>query len=221
MQNRSKNRICFSQFFIRKVSDDAEVIALIENIVRENLLPMEEALAVEKLIREKKCKQAELGKKLGKAQNTISEILKLVQLPEYIKQEALSGPGWSRQTLLNLAKIPDTDKQEAEFAKIKEKLGQKSNKPENDVSEDEHDEVPAKASEADTGKRCPRAFNTSRDITQKLQNRLQTVLGFNAKQQERINEEEMKTFINELVALQTTIDDCLKKFSWKEVEASD
>lgn len=72
---------------------DKEVleIALIENIQRENLNPIEEALAYEKLIKDFKMKQAELAERLSKSRVAITNSLRLLKLDDFTK--SLIGEG--------------------------------------------------------------------------------------------------------------------------------
>ncbi len=61
-------------------------LALIENIQRENLNPIEEARAYKVLISNFKLKQAEVAKKVGKERATITNAIRLLNLPEMIQQ---------------------------------------------------------------------------------------------------------------------------------------
>lgn len=58
------------------------VFSLIENLQRQNLDFFEEAEAIERLISEYSMSQDEIGKRLGKAQSTLSNKLRLLKLPE-------------------------------------------------------------------------------------------------------------------------------------------
>jgi len=60
-------------------------MALIENIQREDLNPIEEAKAYRLLINRFKLKQQELAKKVGKERTTITNSLRLLNLPEEIQ----------------------------------------------------------------------------------------------------------------------------------------
>ncbi len=71
---------------MRDVSDeDSLELALIENIQRENLSPIEEALAYQRLTKEFKLTQEQVSEKVGKKRATISNILRLLSLPEEIQ----------------------------------------------------------------------------------------------------------------------------------------
>ena len=67
--------------------DDRETasIALIENLQREELTPIEEAYAYEQLLELHSLTQEALAQRLGKGQSTIANKLRLLKLPEEIK----------------------------------------------------------------------------------------------------------------------------------------
>ncbi|MFQ3229466.1 ParB/RepB/Spo0J family partition protein [Reinekea sp.] len=66
---------------IRDVSDeDAIAMALIENIQRENLNPMEEAFALQRLQKEFELTQAEVAEAIGKSRVTVTNLLRLISL---------------------------------------------------------------------------------------------------------------------------------------------
>jgi ParB family chromosome partitioning protein len=61
-------------------------VALIENIQRENLNPIEEAMAYHRLIHEYKLKQDEIAEKVSKSRSAIANALRLLQLDERVRQ---------------------------------------------------------------------------------------------------------------------------------------
>lgn len=61
-------------------------IALIENIQREDLNPIEEALAYERLIQEFNLKQDEVAERVSKSRTTITNSLRLLKLSEPVQQ---------------------------------------------------------------------------------------------------------------------------------------
>lgn len=80
---------------IKKVDDQsAAAIALIENLQRENLNPIEEAFAMANLTKEFDWTHQEVADVLGKARATVSNMLRLLELPnevrDLIKQDKLS-----------------------------------------------------------------------------------------------------------------------------------
>lgn len=65
---------------------DSAVIAMMENLQRENLHFMEEAEGYQKLIRDHGLSQEELARRLGKNQSTIANKMRILKLPASVKQ---------------------------------------------------------------------------------------------------------------------------------------
>ncbi len=61
-------------------------IALIENIQREDLNPIDEAFAYQKIIELSKMTQEEFAKKFGKSRSYVTNMLGLLNLPENVKE---------------------------------------------------------------------------------------------------------------------------------------
>lgn len=78
---------------IIKEYDDkvAMQIALIENLQRENLNPIEEALGYKQLADEFEMKQDEIAKTVGKSRSAIANSLRLLNLPEEIRDMLAKG----------------------------------------------------------------------------------------------------------------------------------
>lgn len=77
---------------IRELSDaDALEIALIENLQREDLSPLEEAEAFERLMREFNHTQVDLAKALGKSHSYVANSVRLLNLPDSIKKLVREG----------------------------------------------------------------------------------------------------------------------------------
>lgn len=66
-------------------------IAVIENIQRQNLTPLEEAEAYRKLLDEYSHTQESLAKKIGKSRSFIANTVRLLRLPDEVKQLILDG----------------------------------------------------------------------------------------------------------------------------------
>lgn len=66
-------------------------LAIIENLQREDLNPIDRARAFEQLIKEFGMKYTEVGKKVGKSREYISNTVRLLALPEEIMQAVASG----------------------------------------------------------------------------------------------------------------------------------
>ena len=60
-------------------------ISLVENLQRENLNPLEKAIAFKRLIEEFNLTQKEAGKVVGKSREAVSNSLRILELPEEIK----------------------------------------------------------------------------------------------------------------------------------------
>lgn len=71
---------------IRNVEDDAAIaMALIENIQRENLNPLEEAKALDRLIREFDLTHQEAAEAVGRGRASVSNLLRLLDLADRVK----------------------------------------------------------------------------------------------------------------------------------------
>ena len=78
--------------FIRIANDQQMLeMALVENIQRENLNPIEVALSYKRLIEEIKLTQEECSERVGKKRSTITNSLRLLKLPEEIQKSLCSG----------------------------------------------------------------------------------------------------------------------------------
>jgi ParB family transcriptional regulator, chromosome partitioning protein len=72
--------------YIRSADDQQMLeMALIENIQRENLNPIEISLSYQRLITECNLKQEELGERVGKNRSTVTNYLRLLKLPPDIQ----------------------------------------------------------------------------------------------------------------------------------------
>ena len=123
----------------------AAQIALIENIQRENLNPIEEALAYKALAEEYNMTQEELSQKVGKSRSAIANAVRLLDLPEEVLTMVASGElsaGHAR-TLLG---VKDKDAmillaqktvEEDLSVRVLENLVKLANKPQKPTVEDE------------------------------------------------------------------------------------
>lgn len=81
---------------IKELSDDeAAVISLIENLQREDLNPVEEALGFASLIKDFDLTQEEAAKRVGKSRPVVANALRLLKLPgkvlDYVRENKLSA----------------------------------------------------------------------------------------------------------------------------------
>ena len=78
--------------FIRIANDQQMLeMALVENIQRENLNPIEVALSYKRLIDEINLTQEECSERVGKNRSTISNFLRLLKLPNEIQKALING----------------------------------------------------------------------------------------------------------------------------------
>lgn len=77
---------------IQDVSEDwALEMALIENIQREDLNPIEESLAYRNLMQRFDLTQEEVAKRVGKERSTVANALRLLRLPESVQNDVIAG----------------------------------------------------------------------------------------------------------------------------------
>lgn len=66
-------------------------VALIENIQRENLNPIDEAIAYRRLMEEHQLKQEEVATAVGKDRSSVANYLRLLKLPEAVRKDVAGG----------------------------------------------------------------------------------------------------------------------------------
>ncbi|RKY62995.1 MAG: hypothetical protein DRP95_00045 [Candidatus Latescibacterota bacterium] len=78
---------------VREVSSTEEMIelALVENIQREDLNPIDEANAYRVLMEECHLTQEEVAQRVGKDRSTIANLLRLLKLPDEVQERILDG----------------------------------------------------------------------------------------------------------------------------------
>jgi len=106
-------------FSIILTSGNTDELSLIENVQREDLNPIEEAEALAKLMERYSYTQEQLGKVIGKAQNTISTLLRLNTLPAQIKHEYPTSDMVSKSILVEIARHEDPVEQLALWEQAK------------------------------------------------------------------------------------------------------
>ena len=89
---------------MESTDEQSAKLALIENLQRENLNAIEQAMAMKKIMRMEKITQNELADRLGYKQSTVANKLRLLKLPDYIKKAISSGTITERhaRALLNV-----------------------------------------------------------------------------------------------------------------------
>lgn len=77
---------------VRELSDrENMLLAIIENTQREDLNPVEEALAFDAMIKQYELTQEEVSKSVGKSRPYITNALRLLKLPEEVRQMLIDG----------------------------------------------------------------------------------------------------------------------------------
>nr|WP_318539940.1 nucleoid occlusion protein [Terribacillus saccharophilus] len=106
---------------IREMSDtETASVALIENLQREELTVIEEALAYERLLELHSLTQEALAQRLGKSQSTIANKMRLLKLPESVQQALLAKKITERHARALIA-LKDAEKQELILQEIIDK----------------------------------------------------------------------------------------------------
>lgn len=97
---------------------DPEEIALIENLQRDDLKPIEEAEAYQRVIESHNYTHEQLSGVVGKSRTTISELLTLIALPDSVKEQCRTS-GTPKSVLLEIAKRKDQDEMVFLYEKVK------------------------------------------------------------------------------------------------------
>jgi ParB family chromosome partitioning protein len=91
------------------MSDESSaVLALLENLQREDLNFIEEAMGYESLIKEHSFTQQQLAEKLGKNQSTIANKLRVLRLPSEVKIKLVEN-GLTERHARALLKLPSEE----------------------------------------------------------------------------------------------------------------
>lgn len=125
---------------VKNVTDrKARELALVENIQREDLNPIEEAISLKTLMEEYKLTQQELSDIIGKSRSYIANNLRLLNLSDHIKENLIRGelsPSQGR-TLLSLETDEERNKyldkllvKEVNIRDVEKKAKQSKNKTE-------------------------------------------------------------------------------------------
>lgn len=96
---------------VKQMTDqESAEMAVIENLQREDLNPIDEATAYQKLLDVTQVTQGQLAQRLGKSQSYVANQLRLLKLPDVAKQAIANGQITARhgRTLLKLDPITQT-----------------------------------------------------------------------------------------------------------------
>ncbi|MEJ5378299.1 MAG: ParB/RepB/Spo0J family partition protein [bacterium] len=162
-------------------------IALIENLQREDLRPVEEAEALWRMVQEHGYTHEQLARVIGKARTTVTETLSLVRLPEEIREECRRADSYPRRLLVEIAKLPTQEEMIRLFSKVKEKSIK---------SEGVRDITRGRDKPRGTGSRLVKQI---RALTKRLEKT----------QMERIHEQEKAEILRALRRLKAVLEDVL------------
>lgn len=96
---------------IRNLDDkETSKVALLENLQRKNLNPLEEARTYQKILEIDEMTQEELAKTMGKSQSAVANKIRLLSLPEEV-QDALLKEKISERHARTLLNVDDGEKQ--------------------------------------------------------------------------------------------------------------
>jgi len=169
-------------------------IALIENLQRENLNPIDESEALQQMIDEYSYTQQDLAHVIGKGRSTIAETLTLNRLPNTIKDECRRADTFSRRVLVEVAKQKGSEKMTELFSQIKK----------NKLSSDDVRKITRKKKSADPKPQVSVFHATSKKATNFIRQLNQAM---SADQ----DENETALLIETLNAVKIVVDESLKK----------
>lgn len=103
---------------IRDLDDkESSKVALLENLQRKNLTPIEEARTYQKILEIDEMTQEDLARTMGKSQSAVANKLRLLSLPDEV-QDSLMKEQISERHARALLNIPDNKKQNEMLKKI-------------------------------------------------------------------------------------------------------
>jgi ParB family chromosome partitioning protein len=106
---------------IRSVQDHERLeLQLIENLHRKDLNPFEEARGYQRLIDEFNLTQERVAQRIGRSVASINQVLRLLDLPEFIKAEFQTSEKVSKSVLLEIAKQTSEQQQRVLWSQAKQ-----------------------------------------------------------------------------------------------------
>lgn len=100
--------------------EQSVVLTLVENLQRRDLNYFEEACGIERLMQELGLSQQQVSQRLGKAQSTVANKLRLLKYSQGIRQKMLDA-NFSERHARALLKLPNEDKQNEAIKVVAEK----------------------------------------------------------------------------------------------------
>jgi ParB family chromosome partitioning protein len=103
-------------------SANYDEISLVENILRSDLTAVEEAEAMDRLMKKHSFSQDDLAKKFSKSKSTISNTLSLTKLPPEILDDCRKDPAMPKRVLVEIARKKQTRSMVSAYQKYKAQL---------------------------------------------------------------------------------------------------
>ena len=109
------------------VDGNPSEIALVENLLRQDLTAVEEAEALQRLLEQQKYTHEQLSCVIGKARTTISDILLINRLPREIREECRGDRAISKKTLIDIARRKQERSMLSSYRTYRERLQKRQN----------------------------------------------------------------------------------------------
>lgn len=150
-------------------TDDPATLALIENIQREDLDPLELATALAELLNERGATHEQLGALIGKSQAYISRMLGVLSLPQKVKNEYADHRYVPASALMVIAEAKGAAMQEALWEKAKNGASVRALLDSRDAAKDGGDETaPRSPPRAPSAERTLRSLRAGTDTLLRL-----------------------------------------------------
>jgi ParB family chromosome partitioning protein len=107
---RAHQQLAKTTIFAIITKGNPDEIALIENIQREDLSPMDQAEGLASMMNKHGYKQEDLAKVVGKSRSTVTELLSLNSLPDDVKQECRTSD-IPKSVLVEIVRVGDPAEQ--------------------------------------------------------------------------------------------------------------
>jgi|SRR5690554_2936918 len=183
---------------VKDVTDsEAFALALVENVQRQDLNPMEEASAFARLLEEYEFTQAEIAQQVGKSRSAVANAVRLLTLPQWVCDQVANGalsPGHAR-TLVGL---------DPEIAR---RIATRIIKLNLTVRQAEELAKSMKGETADEAEAKPKKSAFREDSqTRHITNQLQHALGTKVKLRDKNGKGRVEIFYDDYEVLQTLLD---------------
>lgn len=104
------------------VEGNCAEIALVENLLRQDLTAVEEAEALQRLKDEQKYSDEQLSGVIGRARTTISDIMLINRLPQEVRDECRGDRKITKTTLIEIARKKQVRGMQTAYEKYREKM---------------------------------------------------------------------------------------------------